>query len=140
MSVTENFDLKNNFHSGDTLLIRFRLFSNSDNIEGWGWSIDNLFIQQTPTEVQPLRETQTVAYPNPSDGKFTINYSLSRSGEVSVSAWDVTGRRVTEQNFGTQPEGKNELELNLEGMPTGIYLARIKTIDGDRVLKVMVKK
>src|SRR6185295_5809389 len=51
MAVTENFDLKTNFHAGDTLLVRFRLFSNNDNTTAWGWSIDNLYIQQAPTEI-----------------------------------------------------------------------------------------
>jgi hypothetical protein len=139
MSVTENFDLKPSFHAGDTILIRFRLFSNADNIVSWGWSIDNLFVQQSPTAVEPLT-TGAVASPNPSSGRFTINYSLSQPSEATLSTWDITGRKISELNFGTQPIGKNELELDLEGMPAGVYLTRLKTLDGEQVLKVLVRK
>ncbi len=140
MSITENLDLKNNFAPGDTILVRFRLNSNSDNVTGWGWSIDNLYIQQSPAGAEPLVTTDVTVYPNPSSGKFAISYSLKKESEVAVSVWDATGRSVSSQNFGLQPSGKNQAELNLEAAPDGIYLARLKTIDGDRILKLLVRK
>ncbi|MBI1766739.1 MAG: T9SS type A sorting domain-containing protein, partial [Bacteroidetes bacterium] len=140
LTVTENFDLKNNFKTGDTLLIRFRLYSNADNTVGWGWSIDNLYIQQTPAAVEPNSTSELMVYPNPSAGKFTINYFLTMESEVSIKVWDVTGRNISFQNLGTQPVGKNQAELNLEAIPDGIYLARLSTIDGERVVKVFIKK
>jgi hypothetical protein len=132
--------LKTNFNAGDTLLVRFRLYSNNDSHVGWGWSIDDLYIQQTPTEVESKVDNAAVVYPNPSNGKFKISYSLNHDAEVSLLVWDMTGRQVYVQSAGTQPAGKNEMELNLESMPDGVYLARLKTNDSEHVLKLMVKK
>jgi hypothetical protein len=140
MSITENFDLQNNFQAGDTLLVRFRLNSNHDNQVGWGWSIDNIYIQQTPTAVESLAAGDISIYPNPSSGKFIVNYSLMQESEVTVNVWDATGRSTSYQNLGIHSEGKNESELNLEGVPDGVYLVRLKTHSGDRVFKVMVRK
>ena len=140
MSITENFDLKSNFNVGDTILVRFRLNSNHDSNVGWGWSIDNIYIQQTPTAVEPIVTHDVSVYPNPSSGKFTIRYSLANESEVALNTWDATGRNISYQNLGIQAAGKNETELNLEGAPDGVYLVRLKTHLGDQVLKVMVKK
>src|SRR6185369_3711116 len=122
MTITENFDLKNNFQVGDTLLVRFRLNSNHDTQVGWGWSIDNIYIQQTPTAVEPIASNDILIYPNPSPGKFTINYTLMKESEATVNVWDATGRSIYSQNLGSHSEGKNESELNLEGAPDGVYL------------------
>ncbi len=140
LTVTESFDLKNNFKAGDTLLIRFSLYSNGDNTVGWGWSIDNLFIQQTPTAIEPVSANEIVVYPNPSSGKFSINYSLTKDSEVDVNIWDATGRSVSYQNFGARAAGKNQVELALEGMPDGVYIGRLKTADGEHAFKVVMKK
>lgn len=140
LTATESFDLKSNFKTGDTLLIRFRLYSNTDNTVGWGWSIDNLYIQQTPAAVEPNSANELMVYPNPSPGKFTISYSLTMESEVSINVWDVTGKSISYQNFGIQPAGKNRAELNLGEMPDGIYLVRLNTIDGEKVCKVFIRK
>jgi hypothetical protein len=140
MTATENFDLKTNFQATDTLLVRFRLNSNHDSKVGWGWSIDNIYIQQTPTAVETPVTSDISVYPNPSPGKFTLSYTLIKESEVTVNIWDATGRSISSQSLGNRGEGKNESEFNLEGVPDGVYLARVKTISGDRVVKVMIKK
>jgi hypothetical protein len=139
MTITENFDLKSNFQVDDTLLVRFRLYSNHDIKVGWGWSIDNLYIQQAPTAIESIASDLSI-YPNPSSGKLTLNYALTKTSEVTVNVWDATGRSIYFQNLGNRAEGKNESELNLESVPDGIYLVRVKTISGDHVIKVMIRK
>ncbi|HNP18333.1 MAG TPA: T9SS type A sorting domain-containing protein [Fulvivirga sp.] len=42
--VTRTIDMKDTFVSGDVVLIRFRLYSDALS-NGWGWAIENLFIQ-----------------------------------------------------------------------------------------------
>ncbi len=139
LTVTETFDLKNSFSPKDTLLIRFRLHANSHATTGWGWSVDNLYIQQTPTGTEPS-PVQTSVYPNPSTGKIFIGYSLSKSMEVSVTVWDMTGRNVSAQSLGYQSEGSHQTELNLESSMDGVYLVRIKSDEGEKIMKVIVKR
>ncbi len=55
-----------NFKAGDTILIRFRLFSDP-YAHGWGWIIDNLAIQDFKTATNPLllSSGEVLFYPNP---------------------------------------------------------------------------
>jgi hypothetical protein len=140
-TVTETFDLKNTFNAGDTMLFRFRLHANSDTKTGWGWSIDNLYIQQQPTEVEPtINATEFSAYPNPTTGKLNLNFTLPTESHVTVNVWDMTGRSVMTQDFENQSEGGHRLELNLESMSDGMYLVRLKTLDGQKSIRVLVRK
>jgi photosystem II stability/assembly factor-like uncharacterized protein len=140
MTKTENFDLKTHFTAGDTLLIRFRLTANNDNTVSWGWSIDNLYIQQPPTAVEPSGLVGLTISPNPSSGKFLVSYSLTQESDVTLAAWDITGRKVISQDFGIQLPGKNQAEFDLEGMADGVYFARLKTSDGEKTVKLLLKK
>lgn len=140
MTKTESFDLKTNFQAGDTLLIRFRLTANGDNTISWGWSIDNLYVQQTPTAVEPSGITALTIYPNPSSRKFFVSYSLSQGSDVTMSVWDVMGRKVISEDLGRRPAGKNEAEIDLDGTIDGVYLARVKTADGEKTVKLLIKK
>ncbi len=141
MTVTETVDLKNKFNPTDTLLIRFRLHATKEAATAWGWSVDNLYIQQTPTGVEiPTALDTFSAYPNPTSGKFTINFDLPNKSNVALNVWDMTGRSVVRQDLGIQDEGSHEVNLNLESAQDGIYLVRIKTNQGEKITKILVRK
>jgi len=53
------------FVAGDTILVRFRLFSDPVAV-GWGWAIDNLRIQDAAVAVEDfINEQDFSVYPNP---------------------------------------------------------------------------
>ncbi|HCW07560.1 MAG TPA: hypothetical protein DGG95_09385, partial [Cytophagales bacterium] len=139
LTVIETFDLKNNFKTNDTILVRFRLTSNADNTVGWGWSIDNLFIQQTPTEVEPVSEEIKI-YPNPSTGIFNIAYYLPEQSSLVVKVWDVTGRPILAQASEIQNSGNNQTQVNLESSPPGMYVVQLKTSSFEKTLKVIISR
>jgi len=140
LSVAETFDLKNNFSPNDTLLIRFRLHANSDAITGWGWSVDNLYVQQEPLAVEPTLADETVAYPNPTSGKLNVGFTLYGDSEATINIWDVTGRKVLEQNLGILNQGQHLWETDLYALPDGLYLVRVKNNSGERTLKISLRK
>ena len=60
------------FSEGDTILIRFRLFSDP-YAHGWGWAIDNLriqFVVSAPLTV--LSPGNIAVYPNPFSSNFNV--------------------------------------------------------------------
>ena len=141
LSVTETLDLKNTFSIGDTLLIRFRLHANSDAITGWGWSIDNLYIQEPPTGLEPtIYANELTAYPNPTKGSLNLNFTLPGESEVTISIWDMLGRSMLVKDLGKQNQGSHETELNMESMPDGIYLMRVKTGEAEQTLRILLRK
>jgi len=78
--------------------------------------------------------------PNPSSGKFLLTYSLTQESSVSMRVLDITGRQVMSQDFGLQPAGQNEEEFDLHGMADGAYFARLKTAEGEKTIKLLLKK
>jgi hypothetical protein len=141
LSVDQNIDIKSKFSANDTLLFRFRLKSDADAITGWGWSIDNLFIQQTPTGIeQEMPIADFTIYPNPTSGKVKVQYVLKESSSVNIETNDVNGKSVSSTALGIVPSGKHEVEIDLTTESTGIYFVKLKTNNGERIGKILVRK
>jgi photosystem II stability/assembly factor-like uncharacterized protein len=137
--VDHNINLTSKFNVNDTLLFRFRLFSDN-SITGWGWAIDDLYIQQKPTGVmEPVSATSMEVYPNPGNGNFRINYSLNASSPVDVTLLDISGRHVHTQSWKEKPPGNHSENFQLN-LPEGLYLLQLKTNQRLEVRKLVVKK
>ena len=68
------------------------------------------------------------AYPNPTHGKATLAIDLeSREGDVTVSVFDVTGRRVLHRRLGSLDAGPHSIPLPLSAFPAGVYAVRVDT-------------
>ena len=77
-------------------------------------------------------------FPNPTDGRFFIQFDLSGRQNVEVEIMDVIGQRVA---FASQKNnlsaGRHVLEVPNMGWPSGVYLVHFQTDSGlvtDRVV------
>ncbi|MCF7805087.1 MAG: T9SS type A sorting domain-containing protein [Candidatus Marinimicrobia bacterium] len=73
-------------------------------------------------------------YPNPFNASTTINYSLAKPGDVSLTIYDISGRKVTTLTQGHRNAGSYSIRWdgrNVAGISvgSGIYFYRI-TVDG----------
>jgi photosystem II stability/assembly factor-like uncharacterized protein len=138
-SVDHNVDLTKQFAVGDTLLFRFRLFSDNAGV-GWGWSVDDLYIQQKPTGVNELLTTNNklTAYPNPTTGPITVSYTLVQKSPVDLVIYDFAGRIVGRKSLGIKEMGVHEETVNVQGS-TGTYLLQLQTNTTKEVLKIFVR-
>lgn len=66
-----------------------------------------------------------VSGPNPFNPRTTLSYSLSEAGPVSLRVYDITGRRVATVVDGWQAAGSREALFEADGMPSGVYFARL---------------
>jgi len=95
-----------------------------NNIARWGM----------PLGVPDIKTSNDVAiYPNPNKGNFTI--SLSNTGLVSASQpiieiYNIMGQKVFVETL-KQVQGGNT--INLSGNPSGVYLYRVVTQEGNLV-------
>jgi hypothetical protein len=138
LQVDQNIDLKTKFSANDTLLFRFRLKSDNDNVTGWGWSIDNLFIQQQPTGIEPSSVVREWAvYPNPTSGKSTLQYQLLVTSSVMVETIDASGKTVASMNLGNQNVGVHTQELDFENSPKGLYLIKLRINKTEKTIKII---
>lgn len=131
--IEHTIDLLDLFSEGDTIAIRFRLYADGGS-EGWGWAIDDLYIQEEkPEEVVGLgseianNQLGIEVFPVPaSSGKMpTVRYYLPEAGEAAIRVMTLGGQMVEQINPGYQPAG--EYEMALEGrLNAGIYLVQIQ--------------
>jgi len=82
------------------------------------------------------------SYPNPMSPSTTIRFTLNRAGEVSLSVFDVGGRRVARLVSGELPAGPHEVQWSGrddagQRVPAGVYVYEL-AMGRDRLSRRMV--
>ncbi len=81
--------------------------------------------------------TNLNVYPNPSNGMFTLNYTVTGSDNVAVSIINELGQEVyTEQK--SMSSGPHTEQLNIGNLASGIYSLRVQTYTGTSVRKLLI--
>ncbi|MDW3652694.1 MAG: T9SS type A sorting domain-containing protein [Bacteroidia bacterium] len=134
MFVNHAVDLSNTFAAGDTIAIRFRLFTDP-LATGWGWAIDDLEIQHDAGGINFNNLKQDIAlFPNPTEGPIRMLLESEGFARYDYQVIDASGRKVLEGDFGLNGIGVVDLDLSL--LAGGIYFLRIM----DEGIEVDVKK
>lgn len=115
------------FSAGDEVLIRFRMFADQF-AHGWGWAIDNLFIQAPVTGIEQPPSKIFQFYPTPAREELFVKIMEPSECTVSVSIYDAVGRTVYAEII---PEGAAAAvhRIDLRLFQPGIYV--IKAVSGD---------
>jgi endonuclease/exonuclease/phosphatase family metal-dependent hydrolase len=78
-------------------------------------------------------------YPNPFNPSTNIAFELSESQQVTLSVYDVTGRRVAQLLSGqTRSAGTHELRFDAANLSSGIYLYRLQLGSGETLSRRML--
>lgn len=128
-------NLKHAFSTGDTILVRFRMYSDDLNV-GYGWVIGNIDIQSyLLTHVQEEEERKyefklDENYPNPFNPSTVISYSLSKSTHIKLSVFDINGREVAVLIDKNQNAGNYSKNFDATGLSSGVYFYQLITETG----------
>ena len=139
MFRTRTFDLKanGNFQSGNQVILRFRLFAD-ESINGWGWAIDNLFIQDPVTSIEVASSSFSI-YPNPLTGQFlTLKAEQISFSSAEVELISPHGQSLIQTSLNIS-DGKINQQIDLQELPPGMYLMRVITDRGDKILRKIIK-
>jgi len=110
------------FSNGDTLLIRFRLFSDP-YANGWGWAIDDLNIKSITTSIAPLKMNSLLIYPNPGNGIIYFAPEQDKAmGDIICSIRSISGTEIKS----SVSDGLNGFVLDISDQPAGIYLIYLR--------------
>jgi hypothetical protein len=60
-------------------------------------------------------------FPNPSSASVKVNFSLETANEVSFNIYSMSGELVLSEKRGNYLAGKNEMDINVEMLATGMY-------------------
>jgi hypothetical protein len=118
--------------AGDTLLLRFRLFSDPF-ANGWGWIIQDLKINPLIDAVEKVQpDVPVTIYPNPGNGMIRISYNQdSGSGQpVNCRIFNTSGTCIKSCNL----NGLTENIIDISDRPVGIYII---VLNGDNLIKTI---
>jgi hypothetical protein len=99
--------------------------------------------QSIAVPVPPLALQSAV--PNPFNPSTTLRFTLDRPGPVDLAVYDVTGRKVCTLVAGELPAGAHDavwhgVAAGGRTMPSGVYLARLRTASGERSVRLTLVK
>ncbi len=77
-------------------------------------------------------------YPNPATDHVSLSVSLAHPCHLEVDLSDLVGRQVMRQNYPCTG-GKNELQLDLRGLPSGVYTIRLWNQEQEMLRKVVLE-
>lgn len=94
-----------------------------------GESVPSNVVSVIVTDINENAETAVSVYPNPSDGKFTIEFNNDITADIVLM--DVTGKEVYNKTI------NKSSQINVSGLEKGLYLVRILDTASN---KLIVKK
>ena len=123
MFINHKISLNEKFVAGDTILLRFRLFSDT-NTNGWGWVIDNVAIQPNSTSNQ-IKELNAlnVIYPVPCNDVLHVKLDNDFEKQPQLTVYDLQGRIVQTYKSNTQ----TQIDINTTTFKEGVYILEIKS-------------
>jgi len=143
MFVSHTINLLDFFNAGDTVLIRFRLFTDQYTT-GWGWLIDNVSIQEQLVDVNTDYVPTTFAlnqnYPNPFNPSTIISFSVPKLADVALEVYSITGELVKVLMKGNLNAGSYEAKFNASQLSSGVYFYRLTAGDFVQTKKMMLIK
>jgi hypothetical protein len=87
-------------------------------------------LKKTYSEFKGLR-------PNPTRAEFKVSYfALSHRPDAEINLYSLDGKHV-HQVVVQDSEGVNTHTINVEHLPTGMYIARIENSACDNLIKVI---
>ncbi len=79
-------------------------------------------------------------YPNPFNPTTVIEYSLPRSGIVTLKVYDILGREVATLVNAKKAAGNYQVEFNGSKLASGVYIYRLQTGNFSAVKKLVLLK
>jgi hypothetical protein len=79
-------------------------------------------------------------YPNPFNPATKINYTVPKSGFVTIKVYDLLGREVTTLVNENKPVGNYNVEFNAGKLVSGVYFYRMKAGDFVQTKKLILLK
>lgn len=104
----------------------------------FGCAYNPIGIHQTSTLVKDYNLEQN--YPNPFNPTTKINFSIPKSGHISLIVYDILGKEINVLVNQSLTPGEYETDFDSNGISSGIYYYILKTDDYRSVKKMMLLK
>jgi hypothetical protein len=134
--VQHSVNLLDIFNAGDTVIFRFRLFSDQLS-NAWGWSIDDLKIQtesnNTLTSTANSLDPWSL-YPNPAGNFVTLGHAGRDKGIIGITILNMGGQKMLQKDVNVISKST---EVNLTTLEPGIYVLIAHFADGEKKFRLL---
>ncbi len=123
--------------------IRFK-FEFTGGSYGNNFYIDDVTVSEYGVGIQSPNSGSTAltTFPNPSNGAFTLTYSLAEASDVRVTIVDVTGREIIQVSNEKQTAGYHQQLVkadNAQALSKGIYFLKLQANGETNVKKLVIE-
>jgi len=101
------------------------------------WILRGSATSQPSKQVPSYPQVLTVA-PNPSRNNFTLIYTIDQPADVTITVYDVQGRRVMEPAVLPGASGYIQQTIDTTRLASGVYFLRVDSPQGRSMRKFMV--
>jgi hypothetical protein len=91
----------------------------------WKVSMPPLGINESAATIR-----NTGGYPNPCSSSILLYYTLAQPSDVSLSIYDLVGKKVMSRDIGKSSAGENTYEMNTSELAPGVYIYSLQTKEG----------
>ena len=105
----------------------------------WDFAIENNSVGINPTIQASSNFQITKVYPNPCRDKVKLNIYVANPSEINIFILDIQGKELISVNKKLLIAGENEIEMDLQHIPSGIYFIHSSTGDGKTVTNKIMK-
>jgi hypothetical protein len=126
--------------AGENLFIRFRMFADQWT-NGWGWMIDNLYIQKDVPVILANESNNTPGLkisPNPTEETLKINLEVAESQNVKLEIFSLRGAKLVDEIVPTDGT-MLDYEIAIGNLAPGTYMVKLTEKRGS-VIKKFIKK
>lgn len=137
-----NFDLLDQPEQG-FLCFDYLLFAGSYQDDGVGEDLQmgTVCFEGTVDAVElPASFGLTNAAPNPFNPSTTLSYEVAETGAVTLSVFNLQGQLVRTLVDGMQTAGEHQAVFQAGNLPSGMYLAQLRTENGSDVIRLVLAK
>ncbi|NQY28504.1 MAG: proprotein convertase P-domain-containing protein [Flavobacteriaceae bacterium] len=113
-----------------------------DNWTDDSGTINSWSIEICGSPVLAIEDTQIAnsfaLWPNPNNGEFHISFNTTNNDAVALTAYDIRGRKVTEQRFENNSKIFNQT-VNFNMLAKGVYILKIQTGNNEFFKRLVIK-
>lgn len=122
------------FTADDVTLLAFYALGDGQTSRDFSINIENVTFggaRAAAGEELPKLFSLEQNFPNPFNPVTQISYSLEESMRVKLTVYDTLGREIAVLVDGLQSAGNHEVPFNAGNLPSGLYMYRLETQQGN---------
>ncbi|MCE5251171.1 DUF3160 domain-containing protein [bacterium] len=112
------------------------------NVREKGRELPSVRFSETSVEknIEPESFVLFRNYPNPFNPVTTVSYSVPESGRITVTVYDILGRKVETLVDAEQRTGQYSVQWNAGNISSGLYFCRIQAGTFERTIKMLLMR